>query len=1004
MEQKSTTEEAKPRVDKDLFQKPASPTGFFPWLVASFVFSLVSLISIIYYIFGKRSKPKTRQEDLNAPIPPVQMQAEKTDMLRMEEMGQDRIISRFLLSLTALLLGVAGQFMLRTERPLPIGAILIALSALFFVIAFWRQPGSGIRLNTETWILKSPTLGQPRWIGVIALGLSILLAGLAFWLFGGVVPSIYPWILHLVSIGLLIFSGFWFNKCKALSKVEGNEENNKEWTWLEAGIFLVIMAIAAFMRLYRFDQVPFGLWYDEADNGLVALNILNSPDYLPVFATTLPAHLFYLIALSFKILGVSTLAIRAVSVVFGMATIVVSFFLGNELFNRRMGLVLAFFLAVSRWDVNWSRIGMHAVSVPFFEMLSVLLLLRALRRQSLLDYSLTGLSLGLGLCFYTPLYILPVVIGIFLLFLWLNRHNLVSSSWRGFLLLALGFVVASVPISQFAMRQPESFSGRVNVTSIFTGKTRQEGWQAVAKTTREHLLMFHYHGDNNGRHNLPGEPMLDPISGTFMILGVALSLWRIRQPLSFLLITWLLIMLVPGIFSLDFESPQSLRAIGSMPAAYLLCVVPIHALWQEWDKLFRKISPAVFVLPLMVVLLAIGAINHHIYFNLQAKNSNTWMSFSTPETIIGKMMAELGQQADYYVSVFYHNSPTLIFLAPEITGSIPLKTYDTLPVLMDGRRKVVFFVDLDRKPFFLQAQRYYPNADFKEYKDMDGTTILYQITLNPSDINASQGITASYYRNANWSEPPFLVTTEKTIDMDWKDGDPANFPFGVKLQGVLFAERYGVYRLTLHSPSPSELTLDDVEIDLTESGEGVQTVEVELAKGCHDLIIKTMGKEGHIELDWQPPGEERVLIPSSHLLLPPISNNGLLGYYFANGDWQAPPAFTQVDPWILFTYHIQPLPRPYTVEWVGRINISKGGSYRFDLESIDESALFIDEVQIISEMDPNEQKEGEINLSPGFHQIRLRYADRTGYSHINLYWTPPNSEREVIPQEVLFLP
>ncbi len=59
------------------------------------------------------------------------------------------------------------------------------------------------------------------------------------------------------------------------------------------------------MRLYRFDQVPFGLWYDEAENGLEALKILNQSGYLPVFVqtTALPAHFNYLIALSFQVLG-----------------------------------------------------------------------------------------------------------------------------------------------------------------------------------------------------------------------------------------------------------------------------------------------------------------------------------------------------------------------------------------------------------------------------------------------------------------------------------------------------------------------------------------------------------------------------------------------------------------------------------------------------------------------------------------------------------------------------
>lgn len=997
MKQNSTTEEVKSQVDKT-----SSRANLPLWLVTSFALSLVSLVSLIYYFFLRHSKPKPPQKNVSLPRLSEPKQAEKTGILRTEEMGtgHESIMPRFLLSLCALILGVAGQYMLR-ENQLPLGAIFTGLAVLLFVIAFWRQSGPGIRLNTEPWIQRPSNLNQSFWIGSVSLGSSILSAGLAFWLFGKDVPAIYPWLLHFASIGLLIFSSFWINKLKA--SAGGEQSNNKALTRLEVWIFLAILVIAAFMRLNRFAEIPFGFWYDEADNGLSALKILNGAGYLPVFVTStnLPAHFLYLIAFVFRIVGVSTLALRTVSVAFGLATVVASFFLGSELFNRRLGLVLAFFLAVSRWDINWSRIGMHGISVPFFEILSAVLILRALRKQRLVDYSLAGLSLGLGLCFYTPLYFFPIVIGIFLLFLWLHRHDLLLSSWRGFLFLALGFIIISVPISQFAIRQTDTFSGRLSVTSVFKGKSSQEAWNAVAKNAREHFLMFNYHGDNNGRHNLPGEPMLDPISGTLMVLGVALSLRRIRQPASFLFIVWLLIMLMPGIFSLDFESPQSLRAIGSLPAVYLLAVIPIQALWQEWEKMPGKRSPAIFIFPLIVVLLGVGYINYHIYFDLQARNSDSWRSFSTPETIIGKTMAELGKQTDFYVSIFYNNSPTVVFLAPEITESIPLQTFDTLPLPVDGRRKTVFFVDLDRKPFFLQAKNYYPDADFKEYKDMDGTSILYQITLNPSDIAASQGITASYYRNANWSEQPFLVTKEKTINIDWKDGFPAQFPFGVKWQGVLYAEHYGLYRLTLHSAAPSELYLDNVQVSLV--GEGTQTAEIELAKGSHELILKTLGTEGHFELDWQPPGEQQSLIPSSHLLLPPISNNGLLGKYFSNGDWQGPPAFTQVDPWIHFYYHTQPLERPYTVEWSGRINIAKGGHYRFELDSIDESVLFIDDAPIVGDLEKG-YREGEVDLSPGFHLIRIRYADRTGYTYINLYWTPPNSERESIPQDVLFLP
>ena len=136
---------------------------------------------------------------------------------------------------------------------------------------------------------------------------------------------------------------------------------------------IAILAIGAFFRLYRFAELPYGLWYDEADNGLWARQILANPEFKPIFvsSTNLPAHFLYLVALAFRLLGDSMYAIRAVAVLFGMLTIWAAYACGRELggegaTGRAFGLLLAFLVAVSRWDVNWSRIGMHGVTLPFF--------------------------------------------------------------------------------------------------------------------------------------------------------------------------------------------------------------------------------------------------------------------------------------------------------------------------------------------------------------------------------------------------------------------------------------------------------------------------------------------------------------------------------------------------------------------------------------------------------------------------------------------------------------
>ena len=219
---------------------------------------------------------------------------------------------------------------------------------------------------------------------------------------------------------------------------------------------------------------------------------------------------------------------------------------------------------------------MHGVTVPFFELLSIGLLLRAIRTRKLYLYAFTGLSLGLGFLFYFPLRFFPIVIAFFFIFLYINKREFLKSIWPGLVLLVVSAILIALPLIQFTMFHPEEFFSRIQNTSIFSDKTIEQAWHSIAETTREHLLMFNFHGDNNGRHNLSGRPMLDSISGALFILGFALSIRYIFKPKYFLILCWFLLMLLPGILSLDFELPQSYRAIGSMPAAYLFVILPIY--------------------------------------------------------------------------------------------------------------------------------------------------------------------------------------------------------------------------------------------------------------------------------------------------------------------------------------------------------------------------------------------------------------------------------------------
>ncbi len=757
-----------------------------------------------------------------------------------------------------------------------------------------------------------------------------------------------------------------------------------------------------FLRLYRLDQIPFGLWYDEADFGLNALRLIQEPGYMPVFfsSSRVSAYYIYLVALSFKFFGISALTIRFISVFFGVLTVFAGYLLGKELFYKRTALVFAFLLAVSRWNINWSRIGLDNITVPFFELITLYFIFRALRKKTFLDFTFAGISLGLGLSFYASMRLFPFVIAIVVIFIGIKQFRFIKINWRYFLLFILAITVTSVPIFQYALKSPIDFWSRINETSIFSGKTTEEAWKAVSETTKEHLLMFNYQGDRNGRHNLPGEPMLDPISGTLMVMGIAFSLKRIRKLIPILLIGWFLIMLAPGIFSLDFESPQSLRAIGSLPVAYLFAALAIVAVIKKGELGFpfreRQIASTILVIFLVIS----GLINSIIYFDIQANSFSSWNAFSTPETFIANKMVELGDDVNYYISTFYFNAPTINFLAPTSNFTYQMQTYDSLPLPLIGDKKTVIFIDKDRKPLFDQAKRYYLGGEFEEIRSPDGKVILYQVILNPSDIHKIQGLNASYFKDGIFSDEPTLKRKETNLSFNFQDHISLSLPYGVEWNGVLLAKSFGVYKFKINSPGTVELYLDQQRISFETETSG----EILLAKGNHDIKIRAIAGEGKFELLWQQPGEEWTEISPTWIFVDPVTNNGLLGQYYANDNWQGSPDYAQVDPWIDFYYHNLILQRPYTAEWIGKIFISEDGSYAFGLESVDESSLAIDEQLILPLKTRNGYEEETIQLETGYHTIKVNYSDHTGYTFINLYWTPPGLDREIIPQDVLFVP
>jgi len=855
--------------------------------------------------------------------------------------------------------------------------------------------------------------GRARLIGLSLLGAAAVSSTIALVIFSRDDPAAHAWLLYLGSITLFIVA------CHVLfpRKIQFPRLSRAVVAW-----GMLILGLAAWMRLYRLDTLPFGAWYDEANHGLWAMGEFSALGSAFTPAVANPTHFLFLISLSFRLFGASIWAIRLVSAAFGLFAVLVAFFTGREAYGDRFGLLLAFIFAVSRWNVTLSRLGMTPAYAPVFVLLVILFLLRSWRTHHPLDFAWAGLSLGCGLCFYAAFNLFPIVAFCFLVcwgwYWWRTvapqTRNRLSRLVCNLLVFGVSAWLVAAPVAQFALDNPDEYLDRVNIVSLFKVYDGPDLRRAIWTNTIEHVLMFNYRGDGNGRHNLPGEPMLDPVVGVLFVLGLGLALSHLRNPANFLFLLSFPVGLSAGILSVDFEAPQSLRAVVAMPAVLYFAALAAETLWRGLyrSSLGRSTLPRLYV----ALSLGVGGVifyaNAHTYFVRQANHDAVWESHNAVETLTARRMLALGpDETTFYVSWYFHNHLVIRFLAPGVQDSREISPPDVLPIRESGDKPVALFVGRENAWVFEQAHHYYPNAQYLVNTNPSGEPVLYTVIIPPDDIREIQGLTARYWSGDTPVGEPVFVRTESTLAADWRKATLLEPPFVVEWSGVLYVPKFGDYELLFQSPAEGQLWLDagggrsELPLLALDRAGGKESATVSLAQGNHSLRVQAVGGGGEVRLTWRLPGGEAELatIPSWALYLsPPVSSHGLRGVFFDGPDWQGPPALERVDPFVGMYFHHTPLPRPYSAEWSGQIEAPATGGYDFGLRIHGQAQLFVDDRLVVEVLEPTDYSSGKINLSAGRHSLRLRYLDDMGNSRLYLYWTPPGGERQVISSNVLW--
>ena len=465
-------------------------------------------------------------------------------------------------------------------------------------------------------------------------------------------------------------------------------------------LLILILFIAAFFRLWQLNSIPPGLYPDVAINGNEALGSLKTAPPVGGFKLFYPENngreglMIWLIALSFSIFGVSIWSIKIAAAIVGILTVLGLYLFTKELFSqcneeraRYIALLASFFLAISFWHTNFSRIGFRAILVPFILVFGFYFLFRGFRQKRIWDLIISGVFLGLGFYTYISYRFIVLLLPLVLICWWFiyqkpafakasadakaladksaDRQNLQRQYLFSIFYFLFSIFIVAFPIGVYFLQHPQDFIGRAAPISIFTA---ENPIKEFGKSLILHLGMFNFYGDPNWRHNISGSPILFWPVGILFLIGIIFSIKEFMSSIKkkncslFIvycsLLSWFFLMLLPGV--LTYEGiPHSLRTIGAIPPTFIFAGIGTTFLYEKMK--YSHMGPKrslggwwagcslknIGIFFLIFVMFFEG----YRYFILWGKNQNVRDAFSKNYLEIGNYLNSLPPEIQKYVII-----------------------------------------------------------------------------------------------------------------------------------------------------------------------------------------------------------------------------------------------------------------------------------------------------------------------------------------------------------------
>ncbi len=418
---------------------------------------------------------------------------------------------------------------------------------------------------------------------------------------------------------------------------------------------LIIVLIAAFLRFYQLGSNPPSLTWDEAAWGYNAYSLgidgkdefgrFLPHDYLESFGDFKPTLYAYLDIIPIKIFGLTEFATRFPSALFGVLTVLMTFFLVKRIFytskqKENYALMSSLILAISPWHIMLSRGAFEANVASFFIIAGVWAFLAGVQAPAVSEsrtekkWYLIISAISFALSMYTfntsrivsPLLVLLLII-VFRKKLWEFKKQTLIAFIIGFLIFIPIFGFLLTPQASLRFKEVNIFSNK-EVIETSNQQIENDGNVLWSKVIHNRRLLYsveyikHYFdnlspnflfikGDGNPKFSIQSVGQMYIWDIIFFVGGI-LFLIRKREGNWWLVPLWLLIGILPA--ATARETPHALRIETTLPTFQIFVAYGFVVLMDKITK-YKKfiVYGLLFILFLNFLYFYRNYFNHYPY-------------------------------------------------------------------------------------------------------------------------------------------------------------------------------------------------------------------------------------------------------------------------------------------------------------------------------------------------------------------------------------------------------